>query len=58
MRRIRTVIIAALLAPPDPFSQVGLALPLLGLYELAVWSVKWIERRRAAAIAKEAGQNA
>ena len=51
-------IMAAIFTPPDPFSQVGLALPLLGLYELAVWSVKWIERRRAAAIAKEAGQNA
>jgi sec-independent protein translocase protein TatC len=51
-------VIAAIFTPPDPFSQIGLALPLLGLYELAVWSVRWIEKRRAAATAREAGQNA
>ena len=51
-------VIAAVFTPPDPFSQIGLALPLLGLYELAVWSVRWIEKRRAAAIAREAGQSA
>jgi sec-independent protein translocase protein TatC len=51
-------VIAAIFTPPDPFSQIGLALPLLGLYELAVWSVRWIEKRRAAARAAEAGQSA
>jgi sec-independent protein translocase protein TatC len=51
-------VMAAIFTPPDPFSQVGLALPLLGLYELAIWSVKWIEKRRAAASTGEAKQNA
>lgn len=51
-------VIAAIFTPPDPFSQIGLALPLLGLYELAVWSVRWIEKRRAAARAAEASQSA
>ncbi|HEY7763563.1 MAG TPA: twin-arginine translocase subunit TatC [Aestuariivirgaceae bacterium] len=51
-------VIAAVFTPPDPFSQVGLALPLLGLYELAVWSVRWIEKRRDAARAAEASQGA
>jgi len=50
-------VVAAVFTPPDPFSQIGLALPLLGLYELAVWAVRWIEKRRAAAIAAEAGQS-
>lgn len=39
---------AAFLTPPDPLSQVGLALPLLLLYELSILSVAAIERRRAA----------
>ncbi|HEY7747214.1 MAG TPA: twin-arginine translocase subunit TatC [Aestuariivirgaceae bacterium] len=51
-------VMAAIFTPPDPFSQVGLALPLLGLYELAVISVKLIEKRRAAARAGEAKQSA
>jgi sec-independent protein translocase protein TatC len=51
-------VMAAIFTPPDPFSQVGLALPLLGLYELAVQAVKFVERRRNAARAAEANQNA
>jgi sec-independent protein translocase protein TatC len=51
-------VMAAIFTPPDPFSQIGLALPLLGLYELAIQSVRWIERRRAQAQAGEAKQNA
>jgi sec-independent protein translocase protein TatC len=51
-------VMAAIFTPPDPFSQLGLALPLLGLYELAVVSVKFVERRRNAARAAEANQNA
>ena len=40
-------IAAAVLTPPDVISQVGLALPLIGLYELSIWLVRGIERRRA-----------
>tara|TARA_Y100000591_G_C21609852_1_gene582286 strand:- start:52 stop:816 length:765 start_codon:yes stop_codon:yes gene_type:complete len=35
---------AAILTPPDPITQVGLAIPLLILYELSIFSVKLIEK--------------
>ena len=35
---------AALLTPPDPITQIGLAIPLLILYELSIFSVKFIEK--------------
>lgn len=38
---------AAILTPPDPISQIGLALPTIVLYELSILSVRFIERRRA-----------
>jgi sec-independent protein translocase protein TatC len=41
--------IAAVLTPPDVLSQLSLALPLLLLYEASVWSVRWVERKAAAA---------
>ncbi len=44
-------VVAALLTPPDVFSQMLMALPLLVLYELSIWIVKITERRRAASIA-------
>jgi len=37
---------AALLTPPDPITQVGLAIPLLILYELSIFSVKIIENKK------------
>ena len=36
---------AALLTPPDPITQIGLAIPLLILYELSIYSVKIIENK-------------
>lgn len=39
--------VAAFLTPPDPISQMGLALPLLLLYEVSILSVVWVERKRA-----------
>lgn len=59
-RRYAIVIIlalAALLTPPDPISQIGLALPMYALYELSILSVKWVERQRAAKLAAEAASN-
>jgi sec-independent protein translocase protein TatC len=41
--------IAAVLTPPDVLSQVMLAVPMLLLYEISVWTVKLIERARARA---------
>ncbi|TNB46752.1 twin-arginine translocase subunit TatC [Martelella lutilitoris] len=39
-------IIAAVLTPPDPLSQLGLALPTVLLYEVAIYAAKLVERRR------------
>ena len=36
---------AAILTPPDPITQIGLAIPLLILYELSIISVKIIEQK-------------
>jgi len=39
--------VAAFLTPPDPISQIIVALPLLGLYELSIYVAKWVARNRA-----------
>ena len=36
---------AALLTPPDPITQIGLAIPLLILYELSIFSVNIIDQK-------------
>ena len=36
---------AAILTPPDPITQIGLAIPLLILYELSIFSVNIIEKK-------------
>ncbi|WP_375408242.1 twin-arginine translocase subunit TatC [uncultured Methylobacterium sp.] len=38
---------AAVLTPPDVISQLSLALPMLLLYEVSIFSVSHVERRRA-----------
>ena len=47
-------IVAAVLTPPDPISQLGLALPTIALYEISIHAVRIVERRRAARRAAEA----
>ena len=47
--------VAAFITPPDPISQIGLALPMYLLYELSIFSVKWVERSRAKTQAAETG---
>jgi sec-independent protein translocase protein TatC len=42
-------VVAAILTPPDVFSQLALALPGVLLYEASIFSVRWIEKKRAAA---------
>jgi sec-independent protein translocase protein TatC len=49
-------VIAAVLTPPDVLSQMSLALPLVALYEGSILSVRFVERRAAAARATEAAQ--
>lgn len=39
-------VVAAVLTPPDPVSQIGLALPTILLYEIAIWSARMVERNR------------
>ena len=38
--------IAAILTPPDPITQVGLAIPLLLLYELSIITVRFTEKKK------------
>jgi sec-independent protein translocase protein TatC len=45
--------VAAVLTPPDVVSQIGLAVPILVLYELSIIAVRMVERRRAQAEAAE-----
>ncbi len=46
-------IVAAVLTPPDPVSQIGLAIPAIILYEVSIWLARAIERRRVAQEASE-----
>ena len=44
---VLTFICAAVLTPPDPVSQIGLAVPTLLLYEISIYATRLIERKRA-----------
>ncbi|HEX6267703.1 MAG TPA: twin-arginine translocase subunit TatC, partial [Burkholderiales bacterium] len=46
-------VVAAIITPPDIISQVGLALPIILLYEISIFAVRIVERRRAEAEAAE-----
>lgn len=49
--------VAAFLTPPDPISQIGLALPTLLLYEVSIYCVRIVEKKRKdAEDAREAGE--
>jgi sec-independent protein translocase protein TatC len=43
---VLTFIAAAVLTPPDPISQLGLAIPTLLLYEVSIQAVRLVEARR------------
>ncbi len=47
------VVVAAVVTPPDPISQIMLAIPLVLLYEISIWCVRLIELRRRKADAAE-----
>jgi sec-independent protein translocase protein TatC len=38
--------VAAILTPPDPISQIGLGIPILLLYEISIFAVKFIEGKK------------
>lgn len=44
---VLSFVVAAVLTPPDPLSQCGLAIPTIILYEVAIWSARMIERSQA-----------
>jgi sec-independent protein translocase protein TatC len=39
-------LVAAFLTPPDPMSQIALGGTILLLYEIAIWGVRWTQRKR------------
>ena len=45
---------AAFFTPPDPMSQIILAVPIMLLYEVSIWCVRFIERKEAEEEAKAA----
>lgn len=50
MRRyayLMLVVVAALISPPDLFSHVMVAVPLVVLYEVSVWLAHWMHRKQA-----------
>ena len=42
---ILVLLVAAFLTPPDIISQIGLAIPMLLLYELSLISCKWVQKK-------------
>ncbi len=45
---VMAFVAAAVLTPPDPLSQISLAVPIIVLYEASILAVRLIEKRRAA----------
>ncbi|HEY0101862.1 MAG TPA: twin-arginine translocase subunit TatC [Brevundimonas sp.] len=52
---VAVVVLAAIVTPPDPISQLMLAVPLVLLYEISIWCVRLIELRRRKTEAAGAG---
>ncbi|OWV91462.1 preprotein translocase subunit TatC [Rhizobium sp. R635] len=40
-------VVAAVLTPPDPMSQIGLAIPTILLYEISIYAARLVERQRS-----------
>ncbi|PDT14598.1 twin-arginine translocase subunit TatC [Rhizobium sp. J15] len=51
-------VVAAILTPPDPMSQIGLALPTILLYEISIYAARLVERQRSQrALEEESGSS-
>lgn len=53
-------VVAAIFTPPDPLSQISLALPIILLYEASIWMARFVEKRRAqeeAEVERELGED-
>lgn len=46
-------IVAAIFTPPDPLSQLALAVPIIILYEISILMAKMVEKKRAAAAGED-----
>ncbi|MBF0162827.1 MAG: twin-arginine translocase subunit TatC [Magnetococcales bacterium] len=46
---VAVFVVAAILTPPDPFSQIFLALPMMAMYEISIILGRRMERKRDAA---------
>ena len=44
---VAAFVVAAVLTPPDPVSQIGLAVPAILLYEIGIYCARLVERQRA-----------
>ena len=42
-------IVAAVITPPDPISQLSLAIPIIVLYEVSILMAKLVEKKKAEA---------
>jgi sec-independent protein translocase protein TatC len=51
-------VVAAVLTPPDPISQITLAVPTVLLYELSIYAVRLAEKKHAASAAASATASA
>ncbi len=45
-------VVAAVITPPDPLSQIGLAIPTILLYEVSIITARMIEKKRAERLAQ------
>jgi sec-independent protein translocase protein TatC len=45
-------IVAAIFTPPDPLSQLSLAVPIIILYEISIIMARMVEKKKAAAEAE------
>lgn len=45
---VGAVILAAVLAPPDPLSMIVMSLPLIVICEVTIWIAWWMERKKRA----------
>jgi sec-independent protein translocase protein TatC len=50
-------VVAAVLTPPDPMSQIGLALPTILLYEISIYAARLVERQRSKQAVEEASES-
>jgi sec-independent protein translocase protein TatC len=55
---VAVFVVAAVLTPPDPISQISLAVPIILLYEISIYMAKLVERKRAKTEAEEAEEEA